>query len=57
MSIVNVMGVGTALALHRQFGWSAALAIALTTGVTLVIAGYLAYIGEKPEPVPAPAGD
>jgi NADH-quinone oxidoreductase subunit H len=57
VSIVNVMGVGTALALHRQFGWSMALAIAVTTAVTLIIAGYLAHVGEKPEAVPAAAGD
>jgi NADH-quinone oxidoreductase subunit H len=57
VSIVNVMGVGTALALHRQFGWSLWVAVPVTTAITVLIAGYLAYVGEKPETAAATAGD
>jgi len=47
LSIVNVMGIGLALALHRHFGWSHWTAFPLTTGVTLLIAGWLGWAGEK----------
>lgn len=47
VSIVNVMAVGTALAVHRQFGWSLGWALGVTTLITLLVAGYLAYAGER----------
>lgn len=47
LSIVNVMGIGVALALHRHFGWSHWTAFPLTTAVTLLVAGWLGWAGEK----------
>jgi NADH:ubiquinone oxidoreductase subunit H len=49
VSIFNVMSTGTALAFHRQFGWPLAAVLAVTTAITLLAAGYLAYIGERAE--------
>jgi NADH-quinone oxidoreductase subunit H len=49
LSIVNVMGIGLALVLHRQLGWSHWTAFPLTTILTLVVAGLLASVGEKKE--------
>ena len=39
IGIVNVMGVGLALVLHRQFGWGLALALLVTTAGTLLEIG------------------
>ena len=47
VAIVNVMGVGLALVLERQFAWGLAPALVVTTAGTLVVAGYLAYVGER----------
>jgi NADH-quinone oxidoreductase subunit H len=47
LSIINVMGIGVALALHRHWGWSNWTAFPLTTVVTLLIAGWLGWAGEK----------
>ncbi len=47
VAIVNVMGVGLALVLERQFGWELAPALLATTAGTLLVAGYLAYVGER----------
>src|SRR5882672_5209962 len=41
LSIVNVMGIGVALVLHRHWGWSHLAAFSLTTVITLAIAGWL----------------
>jgi len=49
LSIVNVMGIGLALVLHRQLGWSHWTAFPLTTVLTLAVAGVLASAGEKKE--------
>ena len=49
LSIVNVMGIGLALVLHRQWGWSHWTAFPLTTVLTLAVAGVLASAGEKKE--------
>ena len=49
LSIVNVMGIGLALVLHRQLGWSHWTAFPLTTILTLVVAGLLASASEKKE--------
>ena len=47
LSIVNVMGIGVALVLHRQWGWSHWIAFPLTTILTLAVAGWLGWAGEK----------
>ena len=47
LSIVNVMGIGLALVLHRQWGWSHWTAFPLTTLLTLAVAGWLGWAGEK----------
>jgi NADH-quinone oxidoreductase subunit H len=47
LSIVNVMGIGVALVLHRHWGWSHLAAFGLTTIVTLGVAGLLGWEGEK----------
>jgi NADH-quinone oxidoreductase subunit H len=47
LSIVNVMGIGVALVLHRQWGWSHLPAFGLTTLATLAVAGGLGWAGEK----------
>jgi NADH dehydrogenase len=47
LSIINVMGIGVALALHRHWGWSNWTAFPLTTVVTLLVAGWLGWAGEK----------
>jgi len=49
LSIVNVMGIGVALVLHRQWGWSHWTAFPLTTILTLAVAGWLGWAGEKKE--------
>jgi NADH-quinone oxidoreductase subunit H len=48
LSIVNVMGIGVALVLHRQLGWGRVPSFVLTTLITLGIAGLLAGAGDKP---------
>jgi NADH-quinone oxidoreductase subunit H len=58
VSIVNVMGVGVALYLYRApedggMGWHLWSALILTTVVTLVIAAWLAKIGEHAPTPPA----
>ncbi len=47
VAIVNVMAVGLALVLERQFGWGLGPALVVTTAGTLLVAGYLAYVGER----------
>src|SRR3984885_6235062 len=47
VSIVNVMGIGVALVLHRHWGWSHWTAFPLTTVLTLLVAGWLGWAGEK----------
>jgi len=49
VAIVNLMGVGIALALHRQAGWSLGAAVTLTTVLTLIVAAWLARAGERAE--------
>jgi len=50
LSIVNVMGIGIGLALHRQLGWAAVPSLLLTIVATLCVAGYLIWVGERHEP-------
>jgi NADH-quinone oxidoreductase subunit H len=57
LSIVNVMGIGLALVLHRQLGWSHWTAFPLTTVLTLAVAGGLGLAGEKKEKEHAIAGE
>jgi NADH-quinone oxidoreductase subunit H len=49
LSIVNVMGIGIALVLHRHWGWSNWVAFPVTTVITLAIAGLLASAEQKHE--------
>jgi len=49
VSIVNVMGIGIAVVLYREAGWSLAAALILTTILTLVLAAYLAVVGGRRE--------
>src|SRR5579872_2769180 len=49
LSIVNVMGIGVALVLHRQFGWGRVPSFLLTTILTLAVAGWLGWAGDKKE--------
>ena len=57
LSIVNVMGIGLALVLHRKFGWSHWTAFPLTTILTLGVAGLLGAAGEKQEKAHAVVGE
>jgi len=57
LSIVNVMGIGLALVLHRQLGWSHWTAFPLTTVLTLAVAGGLGLAGEKKEKEHAIVGE
>ncbi len=56
LSIANVMGIGIALVLHRQWGWSHWAAFPLTTILTLAVAGWLGWAGEKKEKENATVG-
>jgi len=47
VSIVNVMGIGLALVLHRDAGWPLGLALLVTTAGTLLVAAWLAKAGER----------
>jgi NADH-quinone oxidoreductase subunit H len=57
LSIVNVMGIGMALALHRQWGWGRVPSFLLMTILTLAVAGWLARAGEKKEKEHAIVGE
>ena len=49
LSIVNVMGIGVALALHRQWNWPNWISFPVGIALTLIAAGYLLATGEKHE--------
>lgn len=49
LSIVNVMGIGVALALHRQLNWTNWVAFPLGIALTLAAAAYLLSSAEKHE--------
>ena len=49
LSIVNVMMIGLALALHRQFGWPNWISFPLCIVLTLIAGGFLLAMGEKHE--------
>jgi NADH-quinone oxidoreductase subunit H len=57
VSIVNVVGIATGLALHRGLGWSLVLSLLLTTAVTAVVAAFLGAAGERKEPSEAIVGE
>jgi len=47
LSIVNVMGVATALLLHRQAGWSSWVAFPVLLAATILLAIWLVRAGER----------
>ena len=49
VAMVNVLAVASALVLAGQFGWGRGPALLATTMGTLLVAGYLAYVGERSE--------
>ena len=49
LSIVNVMGIGVALALHRQLNWPNLFSFPLGITLTLAAGAYLLATGEKHE--------
>jgi NADH-quinone oxidoreductase subunit H len=49
LSIVNVMGIGVALALHRQWNWPNWVSFPAGIALTLIAAAYLLATGEKHE--------
>jgi NADH-quinone oxidoreductase subunit H len=49
LSIVNVMMIGLALALHRQFGWPNWVSFPVCIVLTLIAGGFLLAMGEKHE--------
>ena len=49
LSIVNVMGVATAIVLHREAGWNKYACIGVTLAVTLLTALWLVRAGERRE--------
>ena len=49
LSIVNVMGIGLGLALHRQLNWPNGLSLPLGNALTAVAAAYLLSAAEKHE--------
>jgi NADH-quinone oxidoreductase subunit H len=49
LSIVNVMGIGLGLALHRELNWPAAPSLILGIVITLIAGAYLLATGEKHE--------
>ncbi len=49
LSIVNVMGVATAIVLHREAGWNPAICIGVTLVATLLAALWLVRAGERRE--------
>jgi NADH-quinone oxidoreductase subunit H len=57
VSIVNVVGIASALALNRALGWNLGLSLALTTVVTLGVAAYLGAAGERKEKSEAIVGE
>ena len=57
LSIVNVMAIGLALALHREWGWGRIPAFAFTTLLTLGLAAWLGWSGEKKGKSAAVAGE
>jgi NADH-quinone oxidoreductase subunit H len=53
VSLVNVMGVGAALVLHRQAGWPLWQGLGLGTVATLAVAAWLVLVRQR-RPVAAP---
>ena len=49
LSIVNVMGVATAIVLHREAGWNPVVSIGVTLVATLLAALWLVRAGERRE--------
>jgi NADH-quinone oxidoreductase subunit H len=49
LALVNLLAVAVGLELHREAGWNAAVALALTTAATVLVAAWLGAAGEKQE--------
>jgi NADH-quinone oxidoreductase subunit H len=49
LALVNLLAVAVGLELHREAGWNAAGALAVTTAATVVVAAWLGAAGEKQE--------
>jgi NADH-quinone oxidoreductase subunit H len=47
VAMANLVGIATALALHRGLGWNVMAAFALTTALTLAVAGFLVWVEDK----------
>jgi NADH-quinone oxidoreductase subunit H len=49
LALVNLLAVAVGLELHRELGWNAAGALAVTTAATVLVAAWLGVAGEKQE--------
>jgi NADH-quinone oxidoreductase subunit H len=49
VSLVNLMGVGLALVLHRDNQWPLWSALGFSTAITLLVGAWLAWVGERRE--------
>jgi NADH-quinone oxidoreductase subunit H len=49
LALVNLLAVAVGLELHREAGWNAAGALAVTTAATVLVAAWLGVAGEKQE--------
>jgi NADH:ubiquinone oxidoreductase subunit H len=49
VAMANLVGIAVALALHRGLGWNVVLSFGVTTVLTVAVAGFLVWIGEKKE--------
>jgi NADH-quinone oxidoreductase subunit H len=47
VAMANLVGIATALALHRGLGWGAFPSFALTTTLTLAVAAFLVWVEDK----------
>ena len=57
VSMANLVGIATGLALHRGLGWNVIPSFALTTALTVVAAWYLVWVGEKEDAVVKKIGE
>jgi NADH-quinone oxidoreductase subunit H len=57
VAMANLVGIATGLALHRGLGWNVVPSFALTTALTILVAWYLVWVGEKEEPTEIKVGE